>query len=200
MSPELPQASPPTSGSQQSTQTPASSSTSEPITMSLNSTAVTEKPTTTSNESTKVSSSRTTSQVRGSATANQIIPTNPANNLAHKIGAGVGVPVGCALVIAGLLYLQYHRKKQRQTHEERRRHVENVRHDYISEALRIYNQPQELDTRVRTRPYIKPELSDEARRNIVELSPEYLRELVANRSARASGGLAVEPPPNQGWN
>ncbi|KAL8807107.1 MAG: hypothetical protein Q9182_000940 [Xanthomendoza sp. 2 TL-2023] len=124
-------------------------------------------------------------------------------NNVPSVGIGHSKPnytiESCAQLVAGLLYLQYHRKKQRQTHEERRRHVENLRGDYVSEARHIHSEPHELDTRVRTRPYNKPELSDEARRNVVELSPEYLRELRANRSARSSGGRAMESSPDQGW-
>ncbi|KAL8676149.1 MAG: hypothetical protein Q9186_007303 [Xanthomendoza sp. 1 TL-2023] len=201
----LTQASDSTLAPPQSTQTSPSLSTSEEsTTVSLNSTTAPQKPKTTSNEPTRVSPSRTTSQASKSAAATST--GSSANNLSHKIGAGVGIPVGCVLVVIGLLYLRHHRKMRRHSHEQRRRQVENLRNDYVSEALRIFREPQELDTRVRTRPYVKPELSDEARRNIVELSPEYLRELAGNRILRVSSplrgqgqGQGGEGLMDQGW-
>lgn len=50
------------------------------------------------------------------------IPSSFPKNLARKIGLGVGVPVGCILLGAALLYLIYPRRKQHRRHEECCRH------------------------------------------------------------------------------
>ncbi|KAI4094977.1 MAG: hypothetical protein LQ344_001824 [Seirophora lacunosa] len=93
------------------------------------------------------------------------------NDLSRKLGAGVGVPVGCILLAAGLAYIQYSRKKRRKRQQERHQHEQKVQDTYTQEAAFAENGPHELEAKApSTTLYMKAELSEDSRRHIAELS------------------------------
>ena len=95
-----------------------------------------------------------------------------SNDLSAAIGAGVGVPFGVGL-IAAFFYVWFRRRRQRRRlEEEEQKREETVQWDSRVAEYRqvIASEPQEMDTRLKTRTYSKPELSDDARRDISEVA------------------------------
>ncbi|KAL8955481.1 MAG: hypothetical protein Q9193_006691 [Seirophora villosa] len=114
------------------------------------------------------------------------------NELGPKLGAGIGVPVGCVLLAAGLAYIQYSRMKRRKRQQECLQHEQKVLDTYAQETAFAENGPHELEAKAPSRsPYMKAELSEDARRHIAELSaasqlhelPEQARKSLAELSA-----------------
>ncbi|KAL8767864.1 MAG: hypothetical protein Q9209_005756 [Squamulea sp. 1 TL-2023] len=105
-------------------------------------------------------------------------------NWNHSLGTSIGVPIACLGIIGTVLCLLYRRKKIREKREAHRREEEKVDEEYTNTPQRVgatENGPCELEARTPTKPYAKPELSDDARKRIAELSAEHLRELAANQ-------------------
>lgn len=95
-----------------------------------------------------------------------------SNHLGAAIGAGVGVPLGVGLV-AAFVYLWIRLKRQRKRLEEegeRREKTVQWERSVAEHHQAMASEPQEMDTRVQTQPYFKPELSEDARREIFEVA------------------------------
>ncbi|KAI4101526.1 MAG: hypothetical protein LQ339_005023 [Xanthoria mediterranea] len=105
----------------------------------------------------------------------------PGPSTTDKLIAGIGVPLGCILLVLTSFYLLHRRKKHKsQQHHNRLQHEEKLRNWYTPVIRR---EPHELDTRLIMRPYSKPELSEDARRHVVEVSADDRQGV---RSMRAS--------------
>lgn len=97
-------------------------------------------------------------------------PHSP-RHLSAAIGAGGGGPLGAG--IAALLYLWIRQRRQRKRVEEevhRREKAGRWEKEVAEHRLAVANEPQEMDTRIKTQAYSKPELSDDARREIFEVA------------------------------
>ncbi|KAI4282244.1 MAG: hypothetical protein L6R38_003076 [Xanthoria sp. 2 TBL-2021] len=151
----------------------------------------TEHPLPTANPTEPTGNSTSTSTSRESepaTTSNPPPPANPApdanppppTSKTDKLIAGIGVPLGCILLAFTAIYLLHRRKKHKSQQHKRLQHEEKIRNWYTPVVRRG---PHELDTRLISRPYMKPELSEEARRHVVEVSADDLQEV---RSMRAS--------------
>ncbi|KAI4232050.1 MAG: hypothetical protein L6R40_007522 [Gallowayella cf. fulva] len=109
-----------------------------------------------------------------SSLADRTVKAAATRDLGIKIGAGVGAPLGLAL-LAALIYIHHLRKRQRKGKSK----GSNIQ---ISEPMTIQrstsDEPHMLDTRAPSqKPYGKPELSDEARRQMIELASSARRDV-----------------------
>ncbi|CAL8582674.1 hypothetical protein XPA_008325 [Xanthoria parietina] len=94
-------------------------------------------------------------------------PPPAATSPTDKLIAGIGVPLGCILLVFTAFYLLHRRRKHKsQQQHHRLQHEEKLRNWYTPVIRR---EPHELDTRLIMRPYNKPELSEDARRHVVEV-------------------------------
>lgn len=97
-------------------------------------------------------------------------PHSP-RHLSAAIGAGVGGPLGAG--VAALLYLWIRKRRQLKRLEEgvhMREKAVQWEKEVAEHRQAVANEPQEMDTRIQTQSYSKPELSDDARREIFEVA------------------------------
>lgn len=90
-----------------------------------------------------------------------------------KIGAGVGISLGL-LLIGSIIYITCLRRRQRIESRKTSLHHGGDTNEPTPIAC---NEPQMLDAHPLQRSYSKPELSEEARRHVVELSTSQTAEL-----------------------
>ncbi|KAI4218213.1 MAG: hypothetical protein L6R36_009074 [Xanthoria steineri] len=105
----------------------------------------------------------------------------PATSTTDKLIAGIGVPLGCILLVLIAFYLLHRRRKHKSQQQHNRLQHEEKLQNWYTPVIR--REPHELDTRLIMRPYNKPELSEDARRHVVEVSADDRQGV---RSMRAS--------------
>ncbi|KAL8645597.1 MAG: hypothetical protein Q9226_007230 [Calogaya cf. arnoldii] len=145
-----------TSPAQKSTPTPSSTANSTVTTGNSNSTStpVESEPATTLG----------TAPLDDPPAINPSPKRHPTND---KLIPAIGVPLGCILIAAMAFCLLHRRKKHLSRQHKRLQHEEKLRNWYTPIIRRG---PHELDTRLISRPYMKPELSEDARRYVIEVS------------------------------
>ncbi|CAL8582676.1 hypothetical protein XPA_008327 [Xanthoria parietina] len=127
--------------------------------------------TSTTSPSTTGAPSATRSGGASQMTSQPTAAPHPPRHLSAAIGAGVGGPLGAG--IAALLYLWIRQRRQRKRVEEevhRREKAGRWENEVAEHRRAVANEPQEMDTRIKTQAYSKPELSDDARREIFEVA------------------------------
>ncbi|CAO1606217.1 hypothetical protein XANCAGTX0491_009717 [Xanthoria calcicola] len=149
-------------------------------TKSANSTAPTRNSTSASQPPESAPAATTSETPPLANTAPDKSPPPAATSPTDKLIAGIGVPLGCILLVLTAFYLLHRRKKHKSQHRNRLQHEQKLRTWYTPVIRR---EPHELDTRLIMRPYSKPELSEDARRHVVEVSADDRQGV---RSMRAS--------------
>ncbi|KAL8810701.1 MAG: hypothetical protein Q9223_007702, partial [Gallowayella weberi] len=91
----------------------------------------------------------------------------PPNNVAIKIGVGIGVGVSLLSILVCILHYVVHVRKGRKPGQEVQRQAEPVGSELIPGDGD--KDRRELDTRQSSSPYMKPQMSEEARKRVNEL-------------------------------